>query len=136
MTAARRRLHNEKRAEVAKVREQTHDAVIDASKEFAFNQRKALAEATKAAALAAKEEREEKEQAHMEKALANKAAAHESRAKAKELRDAIVTSRKAARSAHKDKRSSSAHAVSHGVGGVGGVQAPSGDYAEAVETGA
>ena len=35
--AARHQLREQKRAEVAKVREQTSDAVVDESKEFAFN---------------------------------------------------------------------------------------------------
>jgi len=93
-------------AEVQKVRQETADEVIDAAKEFAFEQRKSLAFATKAAEQAWKDERNAHTKAHLAKARANKADAIASRAKAKELRDEIITSRQVvANSARKQQQS-------------------------------
>ena len=93
-------------AEVQKVRQETADEVIDAAKEFAFEQRKSLAFATKAAEQAWKDERNAHTKAHLAKARANKADAEASRAKAKELRDEIKTTRQViAEAARKQQRS-------------------------------
>ena len=81
------------KAEVEKVRAETADEVIDAAKEFAFEQRKSLAFSTKAAEAAWKDERTAHTKAHLAKARQNKADAEASRAKAKQLREEIVTSR-------------------------------------------
>ena len=109
-------------AEVQKVRAETADEVIDAAKEFAFEQRKSLAFATKAAEAAWKDERNAHTKAHLAKARANKADAIASRQKAKELRDEIVTSRQVVANAARKQQQSNKEAkdktVMFAAGGV------------------
>lgn len=93
LAGVRQKLLQDNKAEVEKVRAETADEVIDAAKEFAFEQRKSLAFSTKAAEAAWKDERAQHTKAHLAKAKANKAEAEASRAKAKALREEIVTSR-------------------------------------------
>lgn len=97
-------------AEVQKVRSETADEVIDAAKEFAFEQRKSLAFATKAAEAAWKDERAAHTKAHLAKARANRADAVASRQKAKELRDEIVTSRQVVANAARKQQQSNKEA--------------------------
>ena len=97
-------------AEVAKVRAETADEVIDAAKEFAFEQRKSLAFATKAAEQAWKDERNAHTKAHLAKARANKADAIASRQKAKELREEIITSRQVVANAARKQQQSNKEA--------------------------
>ena len=97
-------------AEVQKVRQETADEVIDAAKEFAFEQRKSLAFATKAAEAAWKDERNAHTKAHLAKARANKVAAIASRQKAKELRDEIITSRQVVANAARKQQQSNKEA--------------------------
>ena len=97
-------------AEVQKVRAETADEVIDAAKEFAFEQRKSLAFATKAAEQAWRDERSAHTKAHLAKARANKADAVASRQKAKELRDEIVTSRQVVANAARKQQQSNKEA--------------------------
>mmetsp|Transcript_65852 Transcript_65852/g.130539 ORF Transcript_65852/g.130539 Transcript_65852/m.130539 type:complete len:307 (-) Transcript_65852:164-1084(-) len=94
LARARAKIHAEKQAKVSEVRRQTGEAVLDASKEFVYMQRKALAASQNAAAAAAKDERKANEETHLEKAKANKAAAHASRAAAREKREAIIMANK------------------------------------------
>lgn len=93
LAGVRQKLLQDNKAEVEKVRAETADEVIDAAKEFAFEQRKSLAFSTKAAEAAWKDERNQHTKAHLAKAKANKADAEASRAKAKALREEITTSR-------------------------------------------
>jgi len=93
LAGVRQKLLQDNKAEVEKVRAETADEVIDAAKEFAFEQRKSLAFSTKAAEAAWKDERAQHVKAHLAKARANKADAEASRAKAKELREEIKSSR-------------------------------------------
>ena len=109
-------------AEVQKVRSETADEVIDAAKEFAFEQRKTLAFATKAAEAAWKDERNAHTKAHLAKARANRADAVASRQKAKELRDEIVTSRQvvanAARKQQQSNKEAKEKTVMFSAGGI------------------
>lgn len=109
-------------AEVQKVRNETADAVIDAAKEFAFEQRKSLAFATKAAEAAWKDERNAHTKAHLAKARQNKADAVASRQKAKELREEIITSRQVVANAARKQQQSNKEAkdktVMFAAGGV------------------
>merc|ERR1719198_1839155 len=109
-------------AEVQKVRSETADEVIDAAKEFAFEQRKSLAFATKAAESAWKDERNAHTKAHLAKARANKADAVASREKAKELRDEIVTSRQvianAARKQQQSNKEAKERVIMFAAGGI------------------
>jgi len=106
----RDKLREDNIAEVQKVRTETADEVIDAAKEFAFEQRKSLAFATKAAEQAWKDERSAHTKAHLAKARANKADAVASRNKAKELRDEIVTSRQVVANAARKQQQSNKEA--------------------------
>ena len=102
----RQKLLQDNKAEVEKVRAETSDEVIDASKEFAYEQRKSLAFSTKAAEAAWKDERIAHTKAHIAKAKANKADAEASRAKAKQLREEIAaTRREVANAARKQQQS-------------------------------
>jgi len=109
-------------AEVQKVRAETADEVIDAAKEFAFEQRKSLAFATKAAEAAWKDERNAHTKAHLAKARANRADAVASRQKAKELRDEIITSRQVVANAARKQQQSNKEAkdktVMFSAGGI------------------
>lgn len=93
LKARRKEILEENQREVQKVRLETADEVIDGSKEFAFEQRSALARATKEAESAWREERNVHTKSHLNKAKNNKADAEASRAKAKALREGIVSSR-------------------------------------------
>ena len=93
LAGVRQKMLEDNKAEVEKVRAETSDEVIDASKEFAFEQRKSQAFTTKAAMAAWKEERKSNLKAHLARAAANKAAAEASRAKAKQLRAEIAATR-------------------------------------------
>ena len=106
LAGVRQKLLQDNKAEVEKVRAETSDEVIDASKEFAFEQRKSLAFSTKAAEAAWKDERVAHTKAHIAKAKANKADAEASRAKAKQLREEIAaTRREVANAARKQQQS-------------------------------
>ena len=94
LAEVRDKLLADNKAEVAKVREETADEVIDAAKEFAFEQRKSLAFATKADTAAWKAEADQHRKAHIEKAQANREAARASRERAKLLREEISKSRR------------------------------------------
>lgn len=83
LVGVRQKLIDDNRAEVEKVRAETADEVIDAAKEFMFEQKKSLAFSTKAAEEAWRDERAAHTKAHLAKAHANKADAAASRAKAK-----------------------------------------------------
>ena len=108
--------------EVRKVRQETADEVIDAAKEFAFEQRKALAFSTKAAEAAWRDERHAHTKAHLAKARANKADAIASREKAKELREEIKTSRQvvanAARKQQQSNKEAKEKTIMFAAGGV------------------
>ena len=108
--------------EVRKVRTETADEVIDAAKEFAFEQRKALAFSTKAAEAAWRDERQAHTKAHLAKARANKADAVASREKAKELREEIKTSRQvvanAARKQQQSNKEAKEKTIMFAAGGV------------------
>ena len=108
--------------EVRKVRQETADEVIDAAKEFAFEQRKALAFSTKAAEAAWRDERHAHTKAHLAKARANKADAMASREKAKELREEIKTSRQvvanAARKQQQSNKEAKEKTIMFAAGGV------------------
>jgi hypothetical protein len=99
LAGVRQKLLSDNKAEVEKVRAETADEVIDAAKEFAFEQRKSLAFSTKAAEAAWKDERNAHTKAHLAKARANKADAEASRAKAKQLREEISNTRREVASA-------------------------------------
>jgi len=106
LAGVRAKLLMDNKAEVEKVRAETADEVIDAAKEFAFEQRKSLAFTTKAAEAAWKDERNMHTKSHLEKAKANKADAIASRQKAKQLRDEIATTRReVANAARKQQQS-------------------------------
>jgi hypothetical protein len=106
LAGVRQKLLQDNKAEVEKVRAETADEVIDAAKEFAFEQRKSLAFSTKAAEAAWKDERHAHTKAHLAKAKANKADAEASRSKAKSLRDEIAqTRREVAGAARKQQQS-------------------------------
>jgi len=106
LAQTRQKKLQDNKAEVEKVRTETSDEVIDASKEFAFEQRKSLAFSTKAAEAAWKDERQANQKAHVAKAKANKADAEASRAKAKQLREEIAqTRREVANAARKQQMS-------------------------------
>jgi len=106
----RDKLKQDNIAEVQKVRQETADDVIDAAKEFAFEQRKSLAFATKAAEAAWRDERAAHTKAHLAKARNNKADAIASRQKAKELREEIVTSRQVVANAARKQQQSNKEA--------------------------
>uniref|UniRef100_A0A7S2HSP6 Uncharacterized protein n=1 Tax=Haptolina brevifila TaxID=156173 RepID=A0A7S2HSP6_9EUKA len=106
LAGVRSKLLQDNKSEVEKVRNETADEVIDASKEFAFEQRKSLAFTTKAAEAAWKDERNVNTKNFLAKAHANKADAQASRAKAKELREEIeATRREVANVARKQQQS-------------------------------
>jgi len=109
-------------AEVQRVRTETADEVIDAAKEFAFEQRKSLAFATKVAETAWAAERSSHTEAHLTKARANKADAMASRQKAKELRDEIITSRQvvanAARKQQQQNKEAKDKTIMFAAGGI------------------
>uniref|UniRef100_A0A7S2NLE1 Uncharacterized protein n=1 Tax=Haptolina brevifila TaxID=156173 RepID=A0A7S2NLE1_9EUKA len=106
LAGVRAKLLQDNKSEVEKVRAETADEVIDAAKEFAFEQRKSLAFTTKAAEAAWKDERNMHTKSHLEKAKANKADAIASRQKAKQLRDEIATTRReVANAARKQQQS-------------------------------
>jgi hypothetical protein len=106
LAGVRQKLLQDNKAEVEKVRAETADEVIDAAKEFAFEQRKSLAFSTKAAEAAWKDERQAHTKAHLAKAKANKADAEASRSKSKSLRDEIAqTRREVAGAARKQQQS-------------------------------
>jgi len=118
----RNKLKADNIAEVQKVRAETADEVIDAAKEFAFEQRKSLAFATKAAEAAWKDERAAHQKAHLAKARANKADAIASRQKAAELRAEIVTSRQvfanAARKQQQSNKEAKDKTIMFATGGI------------------
>jgi hypothetical protein len=118
----RDKLKNDNIAEVKKVRSETADEVIDAAKEFSFEQRKSLAFATKAAESAWKDERAAHTKAHLAKARANRAEAVASRQKAKELREEIITSRQVVANAARKQMLSNKEAkektITFAAGGV------------------
>jgi len=118
----RNKLKADNIAEVQKVRSETADEVIDAAKEFAFEQRKSLAFATKAAEAAWKDERAAHTKAHLAKARANKADAIASRQKAQELRAEIVTSRQvianAARKQQQSNKEAKDKTIMFATGGI------------------
>lgn len=102
----RAKLLMDNKAEVEKVRAETADEVIDAAKEFAFEQRKSLAFTTKAAEAAWRDERDVHTKSHLAKAKANKADAIASRQKAKQLKEEIaMTRREVANAARKQQQS-------------------------------
>jgi len=106
LAGVRAKLLQDNKAEVEKVRAETADEVIDAAKEFAFEQRKSLAFTTKAAEAAWKDERSQHTKSHLDKAKANKADAIASRQKAKQLREEIATTRReVANAARKQQQS-------------------------------
>lgn len=108
LAGVRKKLLEDNKAEVEKVRQETSDEVIDAAKEFAYEQRKSLAFSTKAAESAWKEERAQKEKQHLAKAKANKADAEASRAKAKQLREEIASTRREVAGAARKQQQSNA----------------------------
>jgi hypothetical protein len=122
LAGVRQKLLQDNKAEVEKVRNETSDEVIDASKEFAFEQRKSIAFATKAAEAAWNDERKAHTKAHIAKAKANKADAEASRAKAKQLREEIAqTRREVANAARKQQQSNmeqKAKIIMFSAGGV------------------
>ena len=122
LAGVRQKLLQDNKAEVEKVRNETSDEVIDASKEFAFEQRKSLAFSTKAAEAAWKDERSAHTKAHIAKAKANKADAEASRAKAKQLREEIAQTRRevanAARKQQQSNQEQKAKIIMFSAGGV------------------
>ena len=81
-------------AEVQKVRAETADTVIDASKQFALDQRRGLAKMTKQATTAWKNERSANTAHHLKVARTNRADAQATRATAKKLREELIASRR------------------------------------------
>jgi hypothetical protein len=106
LAGVRQKLLADNKAEVEKVRAETADEVIDAAKEFAFEQRKSQAFATKAAEAAWKDERAAHTKAHLAKAKQNKADAAASRAKSKALREEIANTRREVASAARKQQQS------------------------------
>ena len=81
------------REEVARVREETADAVIDAAKQFALDRRKEQAKTTKAATSQWKKEQAKNTADHLKQARQNRAEAEATRAHTKKLREEIVKKR-------------------------------------------
>jgi len=79
--------------EVARVKEETADSVIDASKQFALDRRRTIATKTKEDIDGWKSERGKNTADHLKQARANREDAKASRAKAKQLREQIVRER-------------------------------------------
>jgi len=81
------------REEVQRVREETADSVIDASKQFALDRRRQVAQGTKKATAAWDSQRKKNTADHLKTARQNRAEAEATRAHAKKLREAIVLQR-------------------------------------------
>ena len=81
--------------EVRRVREETADAVIDASKQYSLDKRRSVAAMTKDAVLGWRSARNKNTQDHLKSARANRADAEATRAHAKKLRERLVMQRKA-----------------------------------------
>jgi len=83
----------ENQAEVQKVRAETADSVIDASKQFALEQRRNLAKTTKSALSSWRGERAQNTAFHLKTARTNRADAKAARDNAKRLRESLVAKR-------------------------------------------
>ena len=81
-------------AEVRRVREETADTVIDASKQFSLDRRRGVAAETKESVLGWKSARDKNTQDHLKSARQNRADAERSRAEAKKLRERLVMQKK------------------------------------------
>ena len=111
----------ENQAEVQKVRDETADAVIDASKQFALERRRNLAKATKTDKQSWWQERSQNTLFHLGTAKKHRDDARQTRERAKKLRESLVEQRKAQaaeqRAAQKAQREAKAqHRVQLGGG--------------------
>jgi hypothetical protein len=89
----REQILRENQAEVQRVREETADAVIDASKQYALDRRRGIATATKEQISLWRASRSRNTQDHLRSARANRADAEATRAHAKKLREQLVQQR-------------------------------------------
>jgi hypothetical protein len=94
LKAKREAIMEGNRQEVQKVRSETADAVIEASKQYALERRRGIASATKSAMAMWKRERSANTADHLRTARTNRADAQASRAQAKKLREQLVAQRK------------------------------------------
>ena len=93
LSERRAELLQQNRDEVAKVREETADAVIDAAKQFALDRRREQAKTTKQATVEWKKEQAKNAAEHLKHARQHRAEAEATRAHAKKLREQIVLQR-------------------------------------------
>jgi len=109
-------------AEVQKVRQETANTVIDASKQFALERRRSLAKTTKSAMTSWRRERSANTADHLKSARSNRADAHATREKAKKLREELVAQRQrdalAQRQAQKAKEAAKDERLNEMGGGL------------------
>ena len=103
LATRRQEILRENQAEVRRVKEETSDAVTDASKQFALDRRRSLAERTKEHVSKWRESRAQNTSEHLKSARKNRADAEATRAHAKKLREKLAQQRKQDADAAREK---------------------------------